>query len=71
MRNPKVGQRVSVKRLHPIDEHNNQMTPYIGQTGLIVLELPAEWDYPKMYRVEFDNKDTEPLAFQAYELDPA
>jgi hypothetical protein len=56
--------------LAPIDEVNDQMTPYIGREGTVVMVLPPEWDFPKMYRVEF-SEECEPLAFMASELEPA
>jgi hypothetical protein len=64
----KVGDRVYVVALYKVDEFNDEMWPYLTKPGTIVLELPPEWDYPTMYRLEMDDKSLEPLAFMESEL---
>lgn len=62
-----VGKRFTVKKLDKIDQQNDQVLPYLGQTGTAVLSLPPEWGLQRMIRLEFDN-GLEPLAFFKREL---
>ncbi len=64
----KVGDRVTVGTLHPLSRIDPPMLKYVGESGTVVLDLPAEMGFPPMKRVEFDNKNLEPLGFMAREL---
>lgn len=64
----KVGDRVQVTSLMKLSSYDPTMQPYLGKEGVIVLQLPAEWNLPVMYRVDFDDKSLPSLAFIAKEL---
>ncbi len=64
----KVGDRVTVGTLHPLSRIDPAMKLYAAEAGTVVLELPAEMSFGKMYRIDFDNPALESLAFLGKEL---
>jgi hypothetical protein len=64
----KVGDHVSVLSIHLVEKRNPDMVRYVGKSGFIIRILPAEWDFPRAFRIDFGD-DLPPLAFFAKELE--
>jgi hypothetical protein len=65
----KVGAWVRIKSLVELDRENPDMQQYVGQTGTITTELPPEWEFETMFRVDFTDPTLTPKAFFRRELE--